>query len=90
MIDIVFTDIFDSEIVNNEGEQNRSSLVVPKAGHVHTFRIPKWGQLSLKALVCQNASLWEARHGSSHFDVNIAIVCVLVQVVLLHCLIREI
>jgi hypothetical protein len=90
MINIVFTDIFDSKIVDDKGEQNGLSLVVPKAGHVHTFRIPEWSQFSLKALVCQNASLWEAPHGSSHFDVNVAVVCVLVQVVLLHRPSREI
>ncbi len=41
MIDIVFTDIFDSEIIGGECERNRSSFVVPKAGRIHTFIIPK-------------------------------------------------
>jgi hypothetical protein len=90
MIDTIFTDIFYSKIVNDKGEGNRSSLVFPKAGHVHTFSISEWGQLSPKALVCQNASLWEAPHSSLHFDVNVAIVCVLDQIVLLHRPSREI
>jgi hypothetical protein len=66
MIDIIFTDIFYSKIVDDEGEQNRLSLVFLKAGRVHTFSISKWDQLSPKVLVCQNASLWEAPHGSLH------------------------
>jgi hypothetical protein len=52
MLHIVLDDVFDSGIIDHQGERNWSSLMTPQAGGMCTLIIPKRRKFLVEALVC--------------------------------------
>ena len=63
--------------------------MLPQAGGAIAFVIPVWKKAFVKEFVGQYASLRKAPHSSAHFKVDKTIECMLGEVVLVDCPLRE-
>ncbi len=84
MIDIVLLTYFTPKSSTMRVNEIGQVLCFQRPGVFTHSVYPNGASLLRRRLFAKNASLWEALHGLLHFDVNIAIVCMLDQVVLLH------
>jgi hypothetical protein len=74
MSDIVFIDVFDSEIVNDKGETDGPPIVSPET----------WGELALlvycdnqpffEEFLCNDSCLGEPIHASAHLTEHVPVV----------------
>ncbi len=70
MVDVFFSNIFDTKIVNNQCERDRPCFMFPQAGSIVTFVITVREEMLSKELVGKDTCLGEAPHGAPHFEVN--------------------
>ena len=70
MVGIVFANIFDAKVVNNEAEGDVTALVPPKAGGLRRWGVAVFGEVGLESNVGKEAGLFEAVHAFANFNVH--------------------
>jgi hypothetical protein len=73
MLGIVFANILDTEVVDNETENDRSCDVLEESRGVVALVIAVSGEEWNECVVCKTAGLWEAIHAAANFHIDIAI-----------------
>ena len=68
--DVLFVDVLDPKVVANKGEGDRASFVKIKARSILGREVPSSGEDFFELLVGKFASLLEATHGLSDFNVD--------------------
>ena len=68
-----FSLVFDTKVVDDQGEVDGSCLVGPESGGDVGWRISKGGEDRGKAILCNFSGLRETIHAFAHFGINIAI-----------------
>ena len=58
MVGVVFMDVFDSEVIYNEGECDGAGDMSPQTRCVGYFEISVWSEVFLEGCVCKLAGLW--------------------------------
>ena len=58
MVGVVFVDVFDSEVIYNEGECDGAGDISSQTGRVGYFEISVWGEVFLEGCVFELAGLW--------------------------------
>ncbi len=75
VLEIVFPDIFDSEVVDGKIEPERAGFVFPQAWSVGLFVVPMAGKAFLKEFVGEDAGLRETLHSFPNFHVDVTVKC---------------
>ena len=57
MVGVFFVHIFDAEVVNNKGEQDRAQFVGPQSRGVNTFRVSEQGKFATEVFICEDPCL---------------------------------
>ena len=73
VVSMFLADIFDSEIVNNEGESYRSGFVFPERWSARHWSVAESCEMLLEAVVGNASSLFEAGHALANFDVHVSV-----------------
>ena len=73
MISVVLADVFDTKIVDHEGEGNVAGVVFPKGGCASDGSVSGLGKMQLESVVCDNAGLFEAGHSFANFHVHTSV-----------------
>ena len=82
MVNILLTLVFNSKVVDNEGEGDGARCVFPEARCTLAFVITVWGETLSKELVGKDTSLKQHPDGFSHLEVDVASNDLLLEVVL--------
>jgi hypothetical protein len=82
MIDISHINIFDTKIIHDERECERARFMIPEAGGIDAFVIPKRGQFPAKVFVGKDTHLQKALDGASHFEVDPSVLGMLCKIIL--------
>ena len=69
VVNVFFTDVFYTEIVDKECERNGSCDVLPEAGYQFALEVTVFVESSLEELVCKKSCLWSAIHALHDFNV---------------------
>ena len=77
--------IFDSKIIDREGDLNWSCDVLPQSWHVRDLEVSKTAQALSEELVCQDACLREVVDCFAYLKVDKGLMYVLVEIVLVDC-----
>ena len=78
MIGVFFADVFHSEIVDNEGERDRSPIVRPQTRCVLALVVSLVVEALLEELLGKDAGLGQAIHSPFYGDVHESIGCYLI------------
>jgi hypothetical protein len=70
MVGIVFANIFDAKVVNDEAEGDVTALVSPKAGGARRWGVAVYGEVGLESNVGKEAGLFKAVHAFANFNVH--------------------
>ena len=58
MVGVVFMDVFDSEVIYDQGECDGAVNMSPQTERVGYFEISVWGAVFLQGCVCKFSGLW--------------------------------
>jgi hypothetical protein len=70
MVGIVFANIFDAKVVDDEAEGDVAALVSPKAGGARRWGVAVFGEVGLESNVGEEAGLFKAVHAFANFNVH--------------------
>ena len=84
MLGVVFPDVLDSKVVDDEGESDGSSAVAEEAGSVGGSKVAVGGEVLGEAFVCEDACLRKAVHAFADFGQDVVVVDEGLQLVLSH------
>ena len=77
-----FADIFDTEVVDHEGEKNIFGGMLPKGRGSRNGGVAKLGKVDLEPIVCNAAGLFQAWHAFADLQVHPSVGCELEEIVL--------
>ena len=60
MVSIFFADVFDTEVVNHEGEKDIFGGMLPKRRGLRDMGVAKLGKVDLEPIICNTAGLFQA------------------------------
>ena len=55
---VLFPDVLHAEIIDYQGELDRTPQVPPETGNTGALSVPERAKLPLEVLVCEQACLW--------------------------------
>ena len=79
---MLFSNIFNAEVVYHESEADWSCVVFPETGGVDDFVVAVFGEALFMQFIGQNTGLGEAIHCSTNFRINIAVFDFIAEVIL--------
>ena len=86
---MLFTNIFDSKIIDDKAECDCMGNVFPWSEGVGYFIVSLWGDLLLEVLVREATCLRQAVNATSDFQINETICLFIIQVVLVNDVLGE-
>ena len=74
MVSSFFADLFDTKVINHEGEEYIFGGMCPKGGGSSDGVLAKLGKVDMEPIVCNEAGLFWACHAFSDLQVHSSVV----------------
>ena len=82
MVSSFFADVFDTEVVDHEGEEYIFGGVLPKGRGSSNELLAKFGKVGLEPIICNASGLFQSWHAFADLRVHPSVGCELAEVVL--------
>ena len=89
MLSMLFSNILNAEIVDNESEADWSCSVFPETRGVDDFIVAVFGEVLFQQFVGQYTGLGEAIHGARNFHINASVFDFITEEILVNDVVRE-
>ena len=80
MVSSFFAGVFDTEVVDHQGEKDIFSGMIPKVRGSRDGGVAKLGKVYLEPIVCNAAGLFQAWHSFASLQVHPSVRCELEEV----------
>ena len=82
MVSSFFANVFDTEVVDHEGEEDIFGGMLPKGRGLRDEGVSKLGKVDLEHILCNAAGLFQAWHVFADLQVHPSVGCELAEVVM--------